>query len=428
MGGKLVYLIAGEASGDAIGARLMRALTARAAQRATQLQFRGVGGAQMARNATAPPRAGPENRPFASLFPMRELSVMGLAELIPRLPALRARLRETVDDIVAARPDCVVCIDSKGFSRRVMTAVRARLGPSTPPLVQYAAPSVWAYRNGERSARAYRGVADHLLLLLPFESAHWAAAGVWHTLVGHPAVEAHLEMPPLVAQARDRPVLGLMAGSRRAEVVQSMRVMPAAVRLLQGRSSERVRPVFISAPETDGDVRQLLRASGLSADVVLNDSPAALSDALARCDAVVSVSGTAVLQLALAGVPAVCVYRASLVTELAARVLARVGHVSIPNLLVELEPRFAAERARLPLIPELLFGRCTPHALADTLEPLLLGDGARQARAAQVAALAPVCAYLTAPHEQHRPSELAADAIWRVAQLGCADETTIEQS
>lgn len=414
-----IYLIAGEASGDAIGARLMRALSARASERARPLHFRGIGGSQMT-HTQVPACDKLEGSPnFTSLFPMAELSVMGLVELIPRLPALRARLHQTVDDIVATRPTCVVCIDSKGFSRRVMTAVRSRLGTSTPPLVQYVAPSVWAYRDSQRSALAFRGVADHLLLLLPFESAHWKAAGVPHTYVGHPAVEAHFEMPPTAAVAKTAPVLGLMAGSRPAEVDTAMRILPAAVRDLQHRSEQhsRIQPLFINAPETDERVRGMLKASGLSARVLLNDSPAALSGALAQCDVVASVSGTAVLQLALAKVPTVCFYRASLLTELAARLLARVRHVSIPNLLVELEPQFAAERERLPLIPELLFSRCTPRALADMLEPLLVGPGAREVRAAQVAALAPVCESLTAPHVLHRPSALAADVVWRLANL-----------
>jgi len=163
--------VAGEASGDRIGARLMRALSGRAAEGARRLRFRGVGGAQMQQ----PLVAGERTPGLVSLFPMAELSVMGLIELLPRLPALYARLHQTIDDIVDSRPACVVCVDSKGFSQRVMRGVRARLGPRAPPLVQYVAPSVWAYRDGERGARAFKGVADHLLLLLPFECAHWAA-------------------------------------------------------------------------------------------------------------------------------------------------------------------------------------------------------------------------------------------------------------
>ena len=149
----------------------------------------------------------------------------------------------------------------------------------------------------------------------------------------------------------------------------------------------------------------------------LNDSPGALRSALSRCDAVASVSGTAVLQLALARTPVVCVYPAPLMTELVARLLARVAHVSIPNLVVELEPRFEKERARLPLIPELLFSHCSPRTVADALEPLLLGARAHEARAAQLEALAPIRAYLTAPHVRSKPSEVAADVVWRLARL-----------
>jgi len=415
---------AGEASGDRIGARLMRALSGRAAEGARRLRFRGVGGAQMQQ----PLVAGERTPGLVSLFPMAELSVMGLIELLPRLPALYARLHQTIDDIVDSRPACVVCVDSKGFSQRVMRGVRARLGPRAPPLVQYVAPSVWAYRDGERGARAFKGVADHLLLLLPFECAHWAAAGVAHTLVGHPAIEDNLELDtqataPLLRErqragaARLGTVLGLMAGSRRAEVDAAMLILPDTLRELQARAScgAPIRPLFINAPEVDARVRELVGASGIDADLVVNDSPAALRAALASCDVVASVSGTAVLQLTLSRTPAVCFYRAPLVTELAARLLARVGHVSIPNLIVELEPRFAAERTQLPLVPEVLFSRCTPRGLADALGPLLVGERARAAREAQLEALAGVCDYLTAPYAHRRPSELAAEAIWKLA-------------
>lgn len=425
MRSKLIYLIAGEPSGDAIGARLMGAL-ARRSSASSMLHFRGVGGAQMC--AERPTRGTPRMR---SLFPMSELSVMGLAEIIPRLFSLRGRLRETIDDVIASRPACVVCVDSKGFSSRVMRGVRERLGAETPPLVQYVAPSAWAYRDGERRARAYRAAADHVLLLLPFERRIWDAAGVPNTVVGHPAVEIALEMadagvttPSSVrnskyerANGNSGRVLGLMAGSRASEVEASMRLLPAAIRELRARaaSEERIELLFITAPEVDARVRALVRESGLEARIVVNDTPATLRAALDSCDVVASVSGTAVLQLALSKTPVVAFYRASLLTELGARLLARVRHVSIPNLIVELDPSFAAQRASLPLIPEVLFSRCTPRGLADALAPLLLGEGAAAARTAQLQAVAPVRdSLLTAA--QSRPSELAADAIMRLVR------------
>jgi lipid-A-disaccharide synthase len=244
---RMVYLVAGEASGDRIGARLMRALSGRAAEGARRLRFRGIGGAQMQK----PLVAGESAPGLASLFPMAELSVMGLVELLPRLPALYARLHQTIDDIVDSRPACVVCIDSKGFAQRVMRGVRARLGTRAPPLVQYVAPSVWAYRDGARGARAFKGVADHLLLLLPFECAHWAAAGVPHTLVGHPAVEEHFEL--------DAELLGSPLDSR----------AQASAPLLHGRRGAGMHTNSLSyearLQASHGDTMGLLRASGASA-------------------------------------------------------------------------------------------------------------------------------------------------------------------
>src|SRR5580698_7489480 len=164
----LIYLIAGEASGDVLGARLMAALTA---QR-PELRFAGVGGEQMAASG------------LASLFPMRELALMGLLEVLPRLRRLRQRLDQTVADITSRRPAVVITIDSPGFTLRVLKAIQ----PLGLKRAHYVAPQVWAWREGR--VRHYPGLWDRLLCLLPFEPAFFARHGVPATFVGHPVLES----------------------------------------------------------------------------------------------------------------------------------------------------------------------------------------------------------------------------------------------
>lgn len=165
--GLLVFLVAGEASGDILGARLMQALK----RRRTDIRFAGVGGERMTAEG------------MDSLFPMQELSLFGLVEVLPHIPKLRRRLAETVEAVARQRPDVVVTIDSPGFNRRLARSLK----PLGIPLIHYVAPSVWAYRPGR--AVKFSRLFDHLLALLPFEPPYFEKVGLDCTHVGHPAVE-----------------------------------------------------------------------------------------------------------------------------------------------------------------------------------------------------------------------------------------------
>ena len=240
----LVYLVAGEPSGDAIGAGLVRALRR---EYGAPLEFAGVGGDAMA-------AAG-----VRSLFPMEELSVMGFAEVVTSLPRLAVRLRQTLGEIRQRRPRLVVGIDSKGFCLRLLRALAGerRAAPAGAPpvsLVQYAAPSVWAFRDAERRAAQLAGTVDELLLLLPFEQRHWRDAGVRTTVVGHPAFEpeaAESAAPPIPAAADFRRAHGiadggallcLLPGSRRHEVAATLPPMLDAVALLRAEGGDAPPP------------------------------------------------------------------------------------------------------------------------------------------------------------------------------------------
>ena len=350
----LIYLIAGEQSGDALGARLMRAIIA-ACPDAT---FAGIGGEAM------------REQGLISLLPMRDLALMGLLEVLPRLRLLRRHLQNTIADITARRPDVVVTIDSPGFTLRVLRAI-APLGLKR---AHYVAPQVWAWR--EHRVKHYPGLWDSLLCLLPFEPAFFAGHGLPARFVGHPVLESGADrgdgtgfrarhaIPP------EASVLTVMPGSRRTEVSRLLPTLGETLRLLPAG----VVPVVpIAAP-----VAEAVRAGTQDWAVrpILITDPQEKFDAFAASNAALTKSGTSTLELGLAEVPMVVTYRVNPITAWIVRRSVKVTHASLLNLL-----------AGTPVVPELLQEDCTPAKLAAALLVLLTDPGAARA---QVAGYRPV--------------------------------------
>ncbi|MDE2006128.1 MAG: lipid-A-disaccharide synthase [Rhodospirillales bacterium] len=372
----LIYLIAGEASGDAIGARLIAALR----ERRPDLAFAGIGGEAMA-------AAG-----LRSLFPMRELALMGLLEVLPRLAGLRARLRQTLTDIAALRPAAIVTIDSPGFSLRVL---RGATGLGIPR-AHYVAPQVWAWR--ESRVRHYPGLWESLLCLLPFEPEFFARHGLPARFVGHPVLESGADRGNAARfRARHglRPealVLTLMPGSRRTETARLLPILAATLARLAPAFPGLVPVVPLAGPVADA-VREA--TASWPVPPILVREAGEKYDAFAASAAALTKSGTSTLELAMARVPMLVAYRVNPVSAAIARRLVTVRYASILNLLAE-----------TPMIPEFIQERCTPDLLAGALSALL---GDRAAAAAQVAASGAALARL-AP-AIGRPSEAAAEAV-----------------
>ena len=346
----LIYLVAGEASGDVLGARLMAAIRAME----PEARFAGVGGPRMAEHG------------LDSLFPLSDLAVMGLVEVLPRLRLLRRRLADVRADLARTRPDVVVTIDSPGFTHRVLDMAEARAARR----VHYVAPQVWAWR--EHRVRHYPGLWDRLLCLLPFEPAWFARHGLDATFVGHPVLESGADAGD-GARFRaahgigpEQPVVVLMPGSRRSEVPRLLPVFGQTVAILAAAmpSLRTVLPVSAVVQDT---VQRAVAAWPTRPIVTtaLDDK----HDAYAAAGAALTKSGTSTLELALAGVPMAVTYRVNPLSAAIARRLIRVPHVAMVNLL--------AGRA---LVPELLQGDCNPRRLADTVLALL---GDREAAAVQ---------------------------------------------
>ena len=333
----LIYLIAGEASGDVLAGRLMAALRARR----PDLTFAGVGGASMAAFG------------LVSLFPMQELTLMGFLEVLPRLHQLRRRLRQTVADIAARRPDLVVTIDSPGYTLRLLRAV----GPLGVKRVHYVAPQVWAWR--EHRARHYHGLWDQLLCLLPFEPAFFARYDLPAEFVGHPVLESGADQGDATAfRTRHRidpatRVLTVLPGSRHSEISRLLPILGATLDRLPG-----VVPVVpIASAMTDA-----IRAGTQrwSRPPVLVTETSDKYGAFAASAAALTKSGTSTLELAMAGVPMVVTYRVNPLSAAIARRLITVPYASLLNLL-----------ARQPVVPELIQQACTPDRLAVAVGDLL---------------------------------------------------------
>lgn len=343
----LIFIVSGETSGDNLAGRLMAALKAETGGR---VRFAGVGGPQS------------EAQGLESLFPMRELSLMGLAEVLPHLPRLIRRLNQTVEAAKTLRPDVVVTVDSPDFCLRVAH----RLHGSGIPVVHYVAPQLWAWRPGR--ARRLTTRIDHLMALLPFEVAFFAKYGIASTFVGHPAIEsgagrgdgpafrAKHAIPP------DATLLCVVPGSRPGEARRMLPIFAPALTMIMEKHPD-LRVVIPVADAAADLVGQLTRDWPF---LVVFASPADRFDAFAASDAAMAKSGTVTLELALADVPMVVAYRVSPATAFVVRRLISVKYASLVNLLADRE-----------VIPEFLQENCTPENLAAGVDALLDSAEAR---------------------------------------------------
>jgi len=346
-----LFVIAGEPSGDLLGGALLAGLHELVGP---GLSLEGIGGPAMAAGG------------LVSRFPMEELSVMGLAEVLPRAPNLLRRIRETGDAVAAARPDALVTIDSPDFCLRV--ARRARQQLPTLTVVHYVAPTVWAWRPG-RAVRMAK-VVDHVLALLPFEPPYMEAAGMTCDFVGHPVVGEPQATPEETAALRaelgvgpGQPLLVVLPGSRRGEVARLGPVFAETVRRLRAERPDLAVVVPAAAGWAVGPSREMLgdRVTVLDPD----DRPRPAAEArkraaMAAADAALAASGTVNLELAAQGTPMVIAYDAAWLTAQIVRRMVRVDSAVMVNIVT-----------RTRAVPEFVFETCTAARIAPAVARLL---------------------------------------------------------
>ena len=340
----LIYLVAGEPSGDLLGGRLMAALRERTRG---EVRFAGIGGETMAAE-------GLESRVALS-----ELAIMGVLEVLPAARRIFRRVAETVTDIERAKPTALVTIDSSGFTWRIAERLRKR--GNKLPMIHYVAPMVWAWRGGraKRMARWY----DHLMALLPFEPPYFTAVGLSCGYVGHSVVESDADRGDGPGFRRrhaipaDALLLCMLPGSRRGEVGTLLPVFAeVAQRIAQTHPSLRI--VVPTTANVADPVAAALESWPLPTIVLRG--VAEKYDAFAASNAALAASGTVALELAMAKLPAVVTYRINPITHAYVSRVVKVDYANLVNVVLGREA-----------VPELLQYDCTAEKLAAAVTKLL---------------------------------------------------------
>jgi lipid-A-disaccharide synthase len=376
-------MIAGEASGDQLGAGLMRAL------RGVRpgIEFLGIGGTAMKAEG------------LDSLMPLEDLAVLGFLPVIRHLPRLLRRINDAVAAVLASKPDVLVIIDSPDFTHRVARRVRKPM-PSLP-IVDYVSPTVWAWRSGR--AEKMRAYVDHVLALLPFEpAAHRRLGGPPCTYVGHPLLEEIDDLAPAAEDLARReikpPLLLVLPGSRRSEIG---RLMPVFATTLE-RLAAKIGPfeaVLPAVPHLEDEIRKRVATWHIRPRIITTEAEKFAAFRAARV--ALAASGTVTLELALACVPMVVAYKVSWI-EAQARHFIDVASIVLPNLIL-------GEN----VVPEYLQERAKPEALAAALAGLVAGGLERESQSLGFLRLGQMLRLQSG----ETPSARAADIVLSVAAM-----------
>jgi lipid-A-disaccharide synthase len=344
-------LVCGEPSGDQLGAQLMAGLRALGGE---NLRIVGVGGAAM------------QAQGLQSLFPLEATSVMGLREVVPRIPAILRRVRQASDYALAERPDVVVCIDSPDFTH----PIARRIKRFAPPIrtVNYVAPQVWAWR--QYRARKMARYFDLVLALLPFEADFFEKHGLHAKFVGHPVIERATLMTggealrTRLGIAKHSPLLAVLPGSRTSEVRFLLPIFKETVTRIAHEIANLIC-VLPAVAHVAARIRE--DAKTWPVPVYVLEGEADKFAAFDAADAALAASGTVTTELALSRTPMVVAYKMGWLTAALMRPFINVTYATLVNILLGREA-----------VPEFLQERCKPEALADAVVTLLRDEAARE--------------------------------------------------
>ncbi len=369
---KRLYVVAGELSGDAHGAGLLRALKTMV----PAVEIHGAGGPEMADVAGN-----------GLVDWVEDAAVMGVWEVLKRYGWFKERFARMLDELEDFRPDVLLLIDYPGFNLRFAEAVRKRC-PETR-IVYYISPQVWAWNKG-RIPKMVR-LLDEMLCLFPFERPIFEQAGLKTTFVGHPLVD-ELEEKRMPGVTRDDLLVGLFPGSREREVARLFPMMIETAKLLKAWRGDLVFEVPAASAKLAAQIRGLLAGAGAADLVAVNtgESHALMQRA---CCAVIA-SGTATLEAAYYGLPYCLVYRVAPLTYAAARVLVKIKHIGIVNILAGEE-----------VVREMIQGAATPRPVAECLKSFISSP---ETRASLRHRLAETCSKLGGPGAHDRAARAVA--------------------
>ena len=384
----LVFLIAGEASGDLLGADLMASL-----KRTENVRFAGIGGEAMTAQG------------LESLFPMDELSIVGVWGILRQLRHFLNRLRFTVETIKIQKPDVVITIDAPEFSFRVMK--RLHKLTKRPRLIHYVAPTVWAWRPGR--AKKISRFLDRLLCLYPFEPPYFEKHGLKTTFVGHPVALGEMSC----LEKTDPNLLCVLPGSRRSEVETLLPIFKRTVELLKMQLPD-LKVIIPTVPSVEALVREEVQNWPHHIQIAVGGE--ARKNAFQKSTAALAASGTVALQLSAARLPFVIAYKLNKVNEWIARAFIQTPWACMVNILLAFQKfgpgfvltRKAKELVPNPCIPEFIQEDCTPERLASAILTLFRD---KALRTHQTAGMKVAISLLKAP------SDAAAKAVFEEITL-----------
>jgi lipid-A-disaccharide synthase len=372
-------MIAGETSGDQLGGPLMAALKTKD----HGLCFKGVGGDEMVRQGLVP------------VFPMRELALFGLFEILPKIPGILRRLNELNTLIRMERPELVITIDAPDFNFRLAK----KLQGSGIPVIHYVAPSVWAWRPGR--AKKIQPLFRHLLALFPFEPPYFTKVGLSATFVGHPLVNAKInEAQPLRLPGQS---LLILPGSRRSEIQYHLPILRDTLALLKPRFPY-LNILLPTVPHMHDAVVEGVKDWPYAVNFIVG-TPEKFS-AMLGATLALAASGTVSLELALAGCPSVIMYKVHGLTAALYRHFIKLKYVSLPNIILGRE-----------VMPEFIQFTATPEHLAKAVSSLLEDPSALAKQREELDKVK----VMLAPKDGLPPAAEAARVVWGVLMAGKLD-------
>ncbi len=338
-----IYIIAGEPSGDILAARLIRAMSLKY----PEVEFFGIGGEAMEREGVK------------SLFNISELAVMGFFEVIPSIPRILKRIRQTISDIEKIKPDAVITVDSWSFSARIHKILRKKKIKTKQ--IHYVAPQVWAWKK--KRARTMYKYIDLLLTLFPYEPKYFTPYHLKAEFVGHPVIESPVlygnqdEFRHRFNIADDAPIMTILPGSRKTEI---SRLLPVFLRSAEIFYEKHPNYVFVlpTVQTVESQVKELTRNTKLP--LIILNTETDRYDAFQSSDIAVAASGTVALELAIINVPHIIAYKVAPLTAFLARHLLKIQFVNLTNILLGRE-----------VVPELLQENCTTEKILYYVSELL---------------------------------------------------------
>lgn len=340
-----LFFIVGEDSGDALAAPLINSLNEMSPD---DIECMGVGGPLMAQ----------EN--FETLLPMDQISIIGIWEVLPKIPRLIKLKKAIVEEIEKQQPDAVITVDFPDFNFWLAKELKKR-GIFKGKILHYVAPSVWAWRPGR--AQKISTFIDGMMCLFPMEVDYFTKHNMKAAHVGHPLTTSEAkaasgdEFREANGISKDTPTLGLFFGSRESEFKNLSGIIKKAASLVHD-VEEDINVISPTLPKLEFEIQKLLKDFTLPVFVTAN--PNTKWQAMKACDVAIAVSGTVALELAYAGVPHVICYKINPITAIIIKTMAKVKHVHLANILLEKE-----------VVPECLQGKCVAEHIAQKSLELL---------------------------------------------------------